>query len=380
MQSAIITGVSQTLRFLTRRAQLQDNLQGRQPKRILLLKSCCLGDVLLTTPLLAALRQGYPEAEITYAVGAWSRPMIQDSPHVDRTITIPDRWTPGSMLAVARELQAYGYDAAFVPERTPLPGIVCWLAGIVVRVGLDSGGRGFTYTRPVAVPQALMHEADLYLLLAKAMGLDAVARHLWFFPTTADRAAAASRLREMRGSGPVVVLHPGGGTNPGMVLPRKRWLPERWAKVADTLSEKYDARILVVGSENEDDAARAVYEAMRSPATILARQWRWGELAALIERASLFLGHDTGMSLLANAVGTPQVVIFGPSDPQVYGPYGPSGVAVWAPTPSSPCFYEGTAPAVCPCAGQCMRNIEPEDVLHSAQQFLDLVPESQRFA
>ena len=99
------------------------------------------------------------------------------------------------------------------------------------------------------------------------------------------------------------------------------------------------------------------------PAAVMTQRWRWGVLAALIEQAAFFLGHDTGMSMLANAVDTPHVVVFGPSDPQIYGPFGPAGRAVWHPTAQSPCFYGGTAPASCPCGGQCMRAIEPQDVL-----------------
>ena len=116
------------------------------------------------------------------------------------------------------------------------------------------------------------------------------------------------------------MLHPGGGSNPGMVLERKRWLPERWAAVADELHAGYGAQVLIVGSAAEAELAARVQASMHAPAMIMAQQWRWGVLAALIERAALFMGHDTGMSLLANAVGAPHLVVFGPSDPQMYGP------------------------------------------------------------
>ena len=160
-----------------------------------MLKPCCLGDVLLTTPLLATLRHGYPDAHITYAVGSWSRPMVETSRHVDAVMTIPDRWTPGSIVAVARALRQRQFDAVFIPERSPLPGIVATLARIPVRIGLDSYNRGFTYTYPVPVPEIVTHEADLYLLLARAVGLRPVVRRLWFFPTDEDRQEAQATWR-----------------------------------------------------------------------------------------------------------------------------------------------------------------------------------------
>lgn len=332
------------------------------PERIVVLKPCCLGDLLMTTPLLAALRYRFPDASITYAVGAWSRPVVETSEHVDDVLVIPDRWTLGSMRAVAEELRRRNFDAAFVPERTPLSGIVTLLAQIPVRVGLDSGGRGFSYTHPVQIPGAPVHEADLYLALASAIGVPSRERRLWFFPSDKDRQAAMALIDHIPGDGPLVVLHPGGGNNPGMLLERKRWLPQRWAVIADRLHREYGARIVIVGSGNETDVAEAVRSMMVAPAVVLARQWRWSVLAAFIEQAALFLGHDTGMSMVANAVNTPHIVVFGPSDPQMYGPYGPAGRYVWHPTPQSPCFYDGSAPADCPCAGQCMRNVEVHDV------------------
>lgn len=341
------------------------------PRRILILKPCCLGDVLMSTPLVEAVRQGYPEAVLDYAVGAWSRPMVAGNPRIDGVLTVPDRWTIGSLLVVARELRGRRYDLAFVPERTPLPGILCWLAGIPVRIGLDSHGRGFAYTHPVRVPETVIHEADLYLGLAQAIGLAVEQRRLWFYPTDAERAEATTLMQGLDGPGPLVVLHPGGGSNPGMVLERKRWLPERWATVADSLHERYGARVLLVGSAAETEVTALVQTSMRAPATVMAQQWRWGTLAALIERADLFLGHDTGMSLLANAVGAPHLVVFGPSDPQMYGPYGANGRVLWRPTSESPCFYQGSAPAACPCAGQCMRNVEVQDVLAVAGQLIE---------
>jgi ADP-heptose:LPS heptosyltransferase len=153
-----------------------------------------------------------------------------------------------------------------------------------------------------------------------------------------------------------------------MVLARKRWLPERWAAVADGLHSYYGARLLIVGSGDEAGIVRTVQEATNTRAQAIARQWRWGVLGAVIEQADLFLGHDTGMSLLANAVGTPHVVVFGPSDPQVYGPYGRWGRYVWHPTAPSPCFFEGSAPAQCPCAGACMRRVQVEDVLDLVEE------------
>ncbi len=340
------------------------------PRSVLIIKPCCLGDVLLTTPLVAALRKAWPEARIAYATGAWSLPMIATSDHIDATITLPERWTPGSLLATARELRRRRFEIVFVPDRSPLLALLAWLAGIPVRVGLDSAGRGFAYTHRVPLPPGVTHEADLYSRLAIQIGLDPP-RRLFFFPRESARAAAATLVSQYRhDERPLIALHPGGGQNPGMTLPRKRWLPERWALVADALSRRYGAQVIILGGPGDEDAAAVVANAMRESSMMLVRRWNWEELGAVVERCALFLGHDTGMMHLAVAVGTPTVAVFGPSDPQMYGPYGDHGAAVWRPTPESPCFYNGVALPDCPCAMQCMRNVTHEDVIAAAERVL----------
>jgi ADP-heptose:LPS heptosyltransferase len=109
---------------------------------------------------------------------------------------------------------------------------------------------------------------------------------------------------------------------------------------------------------------------MRCRAEAYVRRWDWNELGALLQKSDLFLGHDTGMMHLATAVGTPVVAVFGPSDPQIYGPYGEHARFVWKPTVQSPCFYNGEAVAECSCAMQCMRNIAVVDVVAAVDTLL----------
>jgi lipopolysaccharide heptosyltransferase II len=369
VRTHLISFATRALRWWFERAQTP--VLPVAPRSILVIKPCCLGDVLLTTPLVAAIRHTYPEAQLTYAVGTWARPMIVTSAHINTTITLPNTWTFGSLLATARELRQWHFDIVFVPDRSPLLTLLTWLARIPVRVGLDSAGRGFAYTHRAPVPSIVMHEADQYNLLARATGISDPPHRLFFFPSPEAEQMAESIVAEHRIlDRPLLVLHPGGGQNPGMTLPRKRWFADRWAAVADELIQATAARVLIVGGPGDHEVVEAVMCAMREPAIALVRQWDWGVVGALLRQSDLFLGHDTGMMHLATAVGTPTVAVFGPSDPQIYGPYGEHIAYVWRPTYESPCFYEGVAVSACPCAMQCMRNVEVADVVQAARNFL----------
>src|SRR5438876_4498058 len=107
------------------------------PERVVVFRRCCLGDVLMTTPLLAALDRAYPAATITYAVGEWSRPALAGNPRVDRLLPLPDAPNWRQWVATIGRLRRGGFDLAVLPERSPLVHLAAWLAGIPRRVGLD---------------------------------------------------------------------------------------------------------------------------------------------------------------------------------------------------------------------------------------------------
>ena len=314
--------------------------------RIVLIKPCCVGDVLMATPTISALRNALPNAQIAVAVGQHSRPLLANNPRINELIDTP---ADLSARALARTLRRGRFGTALVLDRSPVLNAVPYLARIPVRAGLDSNNRGLALTHPVACPPSVRrHEVEWYLDVARALGVPAprAQSYLEFYPTEADRAEAGRILSEAGEEGSeagYVALHVGGGSNPGMRLLSKRWLPERWARVADWLAETYEATVLLLGGPGAEDreAAEALklalFPATRPYVADLVGKLDWGQTGALIERCALFLGHDTGAMHLATAVRTPVVAVFGPSDPARYGPWDPSrrSVAVAPVQPSA---------------------------------------------
>lgn len=305
------------------------------PRAILILKSCCVGDVLLSTPLVATLRRAYPQARLDYAVGPWSRPLLETNPHLDNLVDCgpvgSGRYGWSDYWALVRRLRAGDYEAAFVLERSPLMSLLPYLARIPHRVGLDSGGRGFSLTLRVPV-EGIRHEAELYLDTARAVGIEVERPALEFHPRPEERERAQGLLDKAH---PLVAIHPAGGRNPGMYLPAKRWPPERFAAIADRVIES-GGSVVLIGGPGDEGVAAAVKERMRNEPLDLTGKLTWGETGAVLERCDLCLGNDTGAMHLAVAVGTPVVAIFGPSDPRMYGPYDKRSVALWKGRESPP--------------------------------------------
>ncbi len=340
------------------------------PRSVLIIKPCCIGDVLLATPVIAALRDAFPEARLDFAVCPWARAMVENNPHLDSIVDC-GRVGGGAFpwreyLDLVRRIRDRNYDLCFVLARSPLVTLLPFLAGIPQRVGLDSHGRGFSLTVRVPVT-GVKHEAELYLDTLRAVGIEPEEPTLEFHPLEEDRLVAEGWKLRAEGKR-IVVIHPGGGVNPGMSISAKRWPPERFSRLADRLIER-GMQIVLVGGPGDKSIAEAVKGAMRNQVLDLTGKLSWGQLGALLGEADLFIGHDTGAMHLAVAMRTPVVAIFGPSDPRMYGPYG-KGIALWHDVGCNPCFVGGRWKSSCRHF-RCIEAVTVEEVWEAALALLD---------
>ena len=388
------------------------------PERILILKPCCLGDVLMATPVVRALRERFPKATIDFAVGQFARQMVESNPHIDAVLDCGrigwgKRYPASDLFQFVKTVRRRQYDVCFVLDRSPSTATIPFLARIPIRVGLDSGGRGFSLTHKTSV-LPVRHEADLYLDTLRAAGIEVREPRMEFFPMDEDRRLAGLRLRRLRHgppsksrapsretetladeavpitrrpnpiiSGPlgradggeneptsgweglVVALHPAGGENPGMSFVAKRWTPQGYAAVADAIVSG-GGSVVLVGSSAERAVTRRVGDLMNSSSSRLldlAGETTLPQLGAVLEACDGFVGNDTGPMHLACAVGTPTVAVFGPSNPVMYRPYSPYGELVYEKVYCSPCLKDGRYQFASDCVHQCMTGVAPELVL-----------------
>jgi lipopolysaccharide heptosyltransferase II len=311
-------------------------------RRILLIRPDHLGDVLFTTPALAEMRQAFPDAHITYLVGPWSREVVARNPNVDevQTCAFPGfrRDTQGALEPyrllwhLAGQLRRQEYDLAIVLRPDFWWGVwLVYLAGIPLRLGYahELQTRFLMLALPVE-PYEHATSQNLRLVraaayLAKGVTAPQEAEEptpgkppLEFRPMDEERAWVRERLAaaSISEQDTVVVIHPGTGA------PVKLWEAGSWARVADTITQTYGARIVLTGAESERALVEEVASQMREPALALIGETNVGKLAALLVRAALVLGVDNGPLHLATAQGTPTVRLYGPTDPRIFGPWG----------------------------------------------------------
>ncbi|HEX6384457.1 MAG TPA: glycosyltransferase family 9 protein [Anaerolineae bacterium] len=302
------------------------------PQKALILQPCCLSQVMLTTPLLAALSRAFPRARFDWAVSDWARPAVAGNPRLTELIsTGSGRLGEGGwreIRALVQQLRQEEYDTCFIPGRSALLSLVAWQAGIPQRVGLNVDGRGFAHTIAVPLPAGERHTAAIYLAIAAAAGIDTRTGGLppmEFYPSDAARTAVTKRLideLDWLGDAPLVIMHPGGGANPVQTDRRKQWPAERFVLLGNHLVRKYQARVLLVGGKADRPLAEAIAGMMPAPVVSWAGRISLGEIGALGEVADLYVGNDTGPTHVAAAAGCRTLAIFGPTDPAVSAPYG----------------------------------------------------------
>ncbi len=299
--------------------------------RILLIRPDHLGDVLLATPSMRALRAARPSAEIHALAGPWSADVLEPCEALDRVLTLPFPGfsrSPNASLrspyqlawATARQLRGIRYSAAVILRPDHWWGaLVAWMAGIPIRVGYDLPDVApfLTQALPRHAEHAVLQNARLIERLTNT-ALDESSLRLAFTVASEDRAWVEATLQNagLREGKRLIIIHAGAGS---LV---KHWEPERWAIVADRLAHQADARIVLTGGEAEMQLTQAIAGHMQETPIMLAGETRIGTLAAVLERAALAIGPDSGPLHLAAAVGTPTVALFGPADPVEFRPWG----------------------------------------------------------
>ena len=350
------------------------------PRSIMVIKPCCLGDLVMTTPLLDVIHRAYPMATITYVAGSWSKVIPEHSPAVDEVIDsgnvgIAGRYSLSDYMKFMMRLRRFHFDMAFVLDRSPMMTLLPWLAGIPRRIGPDSLGRGFSLTDRVPVsssPTHLQHQAEIYLDLARAIHLPVSTPQMHFEPTEAERQTVLPK------TGRRIALFVGGGSNPGMELTVKRWPLERYQQLAQRLIKELHTQILLIGGESDvalNQQLQNELHASDSMVINLTGKTSLGELAAQLEQCDLFIGNDSSPMHLAAAVHIPVIAIFGPTSPQEYGPYpldDPRHIALWRHPTGQPCFFLGKMQTCSNCT--CMQAVTVEDVWEAVQR---LIPSPQ---
>ena len=348
---------------------------GSAPGRVVVRLPNWIGDIVMATPLLRALRRAWPAAHVAVAGPRHAAAILDGLDSVDEVLDLPSRRAAGlgGMAAAARRLRAGGFDLGLLLTNSFSSALVMALARVPVRVGYAEGGRGALLTHKVLRrSEAGRHRmpvpmVEAYGRLLDALGVPRAGHRYELVATPADEQAADAWLQrhDIGPDTPLWGFHPGASFGPS-----KLWYPERFAAVADALVERRGGRALVFCGPDEAELARAVAAAGRRDILAAADDpISLGTLKAVVRRLSLLVTIDTGPRHFGAAFDVPTVVLMGATDPRFTNTNLHSSAVVRTGVSCSPCQRKR-----CPLTGddfhRCMTTMTPDRVLAACEQLL----------
>lgn len=349
--------------------------------RILVVRLRQIGDVVFTTPIVAGLRRHFPDASLTYLVEPAAAPVLARNPAVDELIVAPRSRGLASLwaeFALIRRLRGRRFDLVLDLHGGPRASLITWLTGAPTRIGYHVIGRSWMYTTAVPRPRELRARHSVLnqwdLLLPLGVGSPNRERDPVSMPVDPDVAhqlAARTAAAGVDASHRLIVMHVSAGN------PFRRWPIPSFAAVAAHLAEDDSAhRIIVTSGPSERHAAKAVIEqargtlGTRGDQVLDCGELSLPELRALLERAVLYIGGDSGPMHVAATSHVPMVSLYGPTPSARSEPWRsrvwPAEAVEVTHLPCRPCDQRVCAPG----DFRCLTRITPQEVVDAARRAL----------
>lgn len=333
------------------------------PQHILALLPNWLGDAAMATPALRALHNNFPRARITPAGRVSVVKLLNGLPWLGEGVVMPARPNLAALARAAIKLRPRARDLAVVFPHSFRAALLARLAGSKKRVGQARDGRAFLLTDPIQPNRhngriAPIYMADEYLQLVEPLGCNDDRLGLQL---AADPAALQGMTVKLDDGRPRIGIAPGAAFGPS-----KRWPPERFAQVADSLADQLDAQCVLLTGPGEEPTRDAVTRAAKTNFVTLDRcPDGIAALKAAISQLDLLIGNDSGARHIAVAFRVPTVCIMGPTSPAYStGPY-ERGKIIRIDVDCGPCQKP-----TCETDHRCMKNISPETVTKAAVEIL----------
>jgi len=305
--------------------------------RILVKAPNWIGDAVMASPFLAAVRAHWPRAHLAVLGRGRVRPVLERIPGLDERLD-----EPAGLSALTRLVRAGDWDLAFTLSSTFAAPLAFARARIPVRIGFAGGGRGWLLTAAVAPLPRSIHQVEHYLALGAPAGMFRPKEPALAWTITPKDRAEADRWLAASGIGGrdrLVVFAPGASFGPA-----KRWPAAWWARLGDRVMLERGDRVVIAGGREEHALAARIAGMTARPAVNAAGALSLGGTAALLARSDGFVSNDSGLMHVGAAVGARTIGMFGSSLPAWTAPFAPRATALWGRVACSPCFRRTCLP------------------------------------
>ena len=320
-----------------------------------------VGDAVLAIPAMKAVRERFPDADITLLVRPWVAGVFKSVPFIDHLWSEPRPAGVRDWIRIARQIRNRSFDLALLFPNSFESAAMMFLGRVPKRIGYATDGRRWLLTNRITPSTVKRHQVHYYLDLAKALSAD-TQPSIQISASEEEKTQAANLLASQgipQGQ-PYMVLNPGAAYGSA-----KRWGEDGFAAAGDALAAELHLDVVIVGSERERAIAEAIQKSMRSRVVVLSGKTTLETLIGVISDAVLVLTNDSGPMHVSAALGIPTVAVFGATDHVVTGPIGPRTRVVREPVECSPCMLRE-----CPIDHRCMTRVSADSVCQAARELL----------
>ncbi|MEX1298848.1 MAG: lipopolysaccharide heptosyltransferase II [Desulfotignum sp.] len=347
---------------------MKKQISNQSCRRILIRAANWVGDAVMTTPVIRAVRKNFPEAHITVLAKPWVIPVYASNPHVDE-IMVYDHAGRHKMgmgtLRLAKDIRRRRFDLAILMQNAFEAALLVFLAKVPLRVGYNTDARTLLLRPAIPLDPALKktHLIDYYLGILRGAGMAIDGRDMDLYISRADQKRADVLLSGIKQNRRDRVL----GINPGATGgTAKRWFPDRYAALCRRLADTFDTKILIFGGPGDHDLGEQIAAMAPGCCVNLAGNTGLGQAFALIHRCDLFVTNDSGLMHAAAALHIPQVAVIGSTDPVATSPDSPVSRMIRVPVSCAPCLKDE-----CPTDHACMDRITVDMVFDTCCRLLN---------
>ncbi len=328
-------------------------------KKVLVIKLCCIGDIIQTTPSLRCIKQS--GAEVHYLCVKWVKDLVSLIPFVDRAFII-EKQSPFELLKVIPSLTAEKYDLVVNFHRDFKSVLFASALGAKKTAGFNWRRQGWLLNHKFSFDSSA-HEGDRYLSVVRGLGFLDAGIHT-------EIKAPLTEVNFKFRPGLKAGLFPGGGKNPGTVMTTKRWPVERFVELIDLMTEK-SITPYIIGGEIDSDVAEEIIKRRSYVSFIKTADIR--ELASVISKMDIFIAGDTGPLHMSAALAVPTIGLFGPTSPELVGVRGKNCLNIWKKHDCAPCYEPESVHQrkFLECIdNKCMQKISAREVMDAVLKLL----------
>lgn len=337
-------------------------------KKILIVQTAFIGDVILATPLAEAARQVFPDSAIDFMAIPAAANVLEKNNFIRRVLIFDKRGAQRGLIALwelAKTLQCEQYDLALVPHRSLRSAALVWLAKIPERIGFDRSAGAWLFTR--RVPYQQKHEVERNLDLLRIFNNDFVTPSPKIFWDQRDEQTVEQ----------LCITAPSGkwfcALAPGSVWATKRWPVERFSELAQKLVHETGAHVFLIGGNSDATLCAQIAARCGNDVVNTAGQLSLRQSAALLDRCQILISNDSAPTHLGVATRCKVITIFGPTVPAFgFAPFGAGHAVIGKNLACRPCSSHGSDR--CPIGTHaCMRDIAVDEVFKSVMRLKTFV-------